>query len=101
MSAPKTEKRGGKRSTSGLGRPKGSPNKVTADARAAIAMFVESNAGRMQAWLDQVAKDSPYRAFTMVRDIIEYHVPKMVRTELTGANGKGITLILEKSDIEL
>jgi hypothetical protein len=82
------------------GRPKGTPNKVTAEARAAIAMFVEGNAGRLQGWLDAVAdgtKDkktgeyitqpNPARAFELFQTVVEYHVPKLARTEVTGANG--------------
>lgn len=81
-------KRGGKRPNSG--RKPGTPNKVTADARVAIAQFVNANSARMQAWLDKVAAESPEKAFNMVRDLIEYHVPKLARTEMTGAGGKDL-----------
>jgi hypothetical protein len=77
----------------------------------AIAAFVDNNADRMQEWLDSVAhgvplvdKDgkpmyddngkplwtsppSPERAFNMLKEVVEYHVPKLARTEHTGANG--------------
>lgn len=75
--------KGGKRKTSGQGRPKGVPNKATASAREAIGRFVDSNATRMQAWLDEVANESPEKAFNMLRDVIEYHVPKLGRTDIT------------------
>ena len=39
----------------GAGRPAGSPNKATQDARQAIASFVDGNAYRLTEWLDQVA----------------------------------------------
>lgn len=81
-------KRGGKRPNSG--RKPGTPNKVTADARIAIAKFVDTNSARMQKWLDEVAKESPEKAFNMVRDLIEYHVPKLARSELTGPGGKDL-----------
>jgi len=80
----------GKTSTSGKNSRKGIPNKATADARAAIAAFVNRNADRMQAWLDAVAKESPERAFNMLKDVIEYHVPKLARTEVTGKDGKDL-----------
>lgn len=69
------------------GRKTGTTNKATADARAAIAMFVAHNTKRMQGWLDAVAEESPEKAFNMVRDLIEYHVPKLNRSELTGKDG--------------
>lgn len=103
------EVRNGK--TLGSGRLPGVPNKATADARAAIAKFVDGNAHRLQKWLDEVAEGKPMlgadgqqlfdddgrpmwivppnpeKAHNMFQSVIEYHVPKLARSELTGANG--------------
>ena len=73
---------GGRTRTSGQGRKKGVPNKATKEAREAIAKFVDANAGRMQVWLDAVAKDDPEKAFQLLNSVIEYHVPKLARTEV-------------------
>lgn len=81
-------KRGGKRPNSG--RKVGTPNKVTSDARAAIAKFVENNASRMQDWLDAVALESPEKAFNMLKDVMEYYLPKLARAEVTGAGGEDL-----------
>ena len=82
-----------------MARPKGTPNKATQAARDAIAAFVDGNAGRLQGWLDRVAdgvqdvdgkwvvKPDPEKAFSMFQSVVEYHVPKLARTELTGADG--------------
>jgi hypothetical protein len=99
------------RGNAGKGRRKGVPNKATADARAAIALFVDRNSPRLQRWLDQVAngvkakfkttrsdgteeiterfviEPNPAKAFELFQSVIEYHVPKLARTELTGAGG--------------
>ena len=72
----------------GPGRPKGLPNRVTANAREAIARFVDGNAERLQGWLDQIAQDQgPQAAFACFTTLLEYHVPKLGRTEHTGENG--------------
>lgn len=74
----------------GPGRPKGSPNKATQNAREAIAMLVEGNVGRLQGWLDAIAQDERYgprEAYRCFMDLIEYHVPKLARTEVTGDGG--------------
>jgi hypothetical protein len=72
----------------GAGRPKGSPNKATANAREAIAKLVDDNAPRMQAWLEEIAKEhGPLVAWKCMADVIEYHVPKLARTEVTGEGG--------------
>lgn len=100
----------------GSGRAPGVPNKATRDARLAIAAFVDDNAGRMQEWLDKVAQGvprvdaegnqrhddegepmwlvapNPEKAFAMLRDVVEYHVPKLARSEMTGANGGPISV---------
>jgi hypothetical protein len=68
-----------------MARPKGSPNKSTALAREAIARFVDYNSDRLQGWLDQIATDKgPEAAFRCFTDLVEYHVPKLARTEVTG-----------------
>ena len=83
------------------GRVAGTPNKATADARQAIAAFVNGNAHRLSEWLDQVAAGvkaqdpetgeekfvvapNPAKAFDMFQSVVEYHVPKLARTEVVG-----------------
>lgn len=69
----------------GPGRPKGLPNKSTAVAREAIARFVDGNAERLNGWLDEIyEKDGPREAFKCFSDLVEYHVPKLARTEQAG-----------------
>lgn len=68
------------------GKPRGAsragiPNKATADAREAIAKFVDNNAHRLTGWLDQVAQENPEKAFQLFQSVIEYHVPKLARSE--------------------
>lgn len=77
----------------GKGRPKGSPNKATTQAREAIAMLVENNVGRLQGWLDQIATDEkqgPAVAYKLFMDLVEYHIPKLARTEHSGVDGGAI-----------
>jgi hypothetical protein len=89
----------------GAGRPAGSPNKATLEARKAIGAFVDGNAHRLTEWLDQVAAGvkvevkneegevvgeeyvvppNPAKAFDMFQSVVEYHVPKLARTEHVG-----------------
>jgi hypothetical protein len=74
----------------GAGRPKGSPNKATTAVREAIAVFAEGNAHKLQEWLDDVAmgtggnRPDPAKAADLYLRAIEYHIPKLARTELAG-----------------
>lgn len=82
------------------GSRKGRPNKATANAREAIARLVDNNADRLQEWLDQIADEQgPEKAFRCLMDVLEYHVPKLARTELTGEGGGAVktetTFIIE------
>ena len=76
----------------GNGRPKGSPNKSTAAVREAIAKMAEMNAPRFSNWLDQVAAKSPEKACDIYLRAIEYHIPKLARTEVTGTDGQPVAL---------
>ena len=72
----------------GPGLPKGMPNKATAAAREAIARFVDGNADRLQGWLDEIHDEKGAEAaFSCFSSLLEYHVPKLQRTELTGKDG--------------
>lgn len=73
-----------------FGRAKGTPNKATTLAREAIARFVDCNVERLSAWLDEIAADDPKDAFNCFMSVVEYHVPKLARTEHTGQDGEPI-----------
>lgn len=112
-SMKKQAKRGWKQA--GPGRPKGVPNKATLDARRAIADFVDGNAHRLTEWLDAVAAGvkavnaetgeekvlvapNPAKAFELFQSVVEYHVPKLARTEHVGDNGGPIRIVASSRD---
>jgi hypothetical protein len=91
------------------GRPKGSANRSTRQAREAIAQFVNSSVPQFSRWLGQVAegipkvdlngdplrdhqgsivwvnKPDPAQAMKLVAEVAEYHLPKLSRQEVTSA----------------
>lgn len=71
----------------GPGRPKGMPNKSTSIVREAIANLLERNAPNMDRWLNEVADKDPHKALDIIQKLSEYHIPKLARTEVTGAGG--------------
>jgi hypothetical protein len=91
---------GNKRAKTG-GRKPGVTNIATRQAREAIAMFVDGNADRLQTWLDQIAEDpkfGPAAAFDRFMSVVEYHVPKLARTELTGKDGGPVQIVAGQDD---
>lgn len=95
------------------GRTAGTPNKATAEARQAIAAFVDGNAHRLTGWLDQVAEGvkvevldeqgnpvgheyvvppNPAKAFDMFQSVVEYHIPKLARQEHVGSDDKPLVI---------
>lgn len=82
----------------GKGRVKGVPNKVTADVRQAIARLAEGNVEKCQGWLDRIAIEDPDKAFDLFLKMLEYHVPKLARSELTGKGGGAIIVHLAATD---
>jgi hypothetical protein len=91
-----------------VGRKPGVPNKSTTMAREAIAKFVDGNTHKMSEWLQSVSDGvqatdkegnpkyssegnpvyivapNPAKAFEMLQTVMEYHVPKLARTEVVG-----------------
>ena len=82
------------------GRPKGVPNKATTQAREAIAMFVEGNVDRLNGWLEEIAEKDPKDAFDRFMSVVEYHIPKLARTEqqLLDKNGKPTDPVSDAAD---
>jgi len=84
----------------GPGRPKGVPNKSTDAVRKAIALLLERNAENMDRWLTTVAegddvrgiKPAPDKALDIMQKMAEYHIPKLARTEVTGAENGPLTI---------
>jgi hypothetical protein len=72
--------RGGARP--GAGRPKGKPNRVTADARAVLQAVFEEQAPLVSGWFASVAQEDPGRALDALLRLAEYHIPKLGRLEL-------------------
>ena len=66
------------------GRKKGTPNKATVEVRESIAIFANQNVTRLQEWLDRIAEDDPAKASDLFVKLLEYHVPKLARTEHSG-----------------
>jgi hypothetical protein len=101
------------------GRPKGVGNKSTGMAREAIAKFVDGNAPAMQGWLESVAMGiqahdkegkpkfstegnpvfivppNPEKAFGMLQSVMEYHLPKLARSEHTSPEDEPVKIIHE------
>ncbi|TAK84196.1 MAG: hypothetical protein EPO20_15095 [Betaproteobacteria bacterium] len=63
------------------GRKKGTPNKASADVRAAIALIAERNVEAFETWLAKI-KDPARRCEVFLR-VLEYHVPKLSRSDVT------------------
>ncbi len=78
----------------------GSP-KATVAAREAIGLFVDGNADRLQGWLDRIAETDPEKAFGLFQSVIEYHVPKLARSELTGPGGGPVVIQATSADEKL
>lgn len=72
------------------GRKAGVGNKTTVDVRHAIALIAQENAGNFATWLNQVASEDPGKAADLFLKAIEYHIPKLARTEQTGLDGRAI-----------
>lgn len=83
------------------GRQKGTPNKTTVEARQAMANLVQENVHKFSIWLDEIYDEHGAKAaWDSLMDAVEFHVPKLSRTELTGADGKGpIELVINKKII--
>lgn len=85
----------------GMGRVKGVPNKTTQNVREMIAMVAEQNAPKFAQWLETVAqgdgknvKPDPGKAAELYLKAIEYHIPKLARTEVAGDQNQPMQMVV-------
>lgn len=103
------------------GRQLGSPNKATADVRAAIARLLEETAPEFKGWLQQVADGipkqvrlvthedgsqtthvdwlrppDPHKALDLITNLAEYHIPKLSRVELKNPDGQTLNVSITR-----
>lgn len=76
------------------GRRKGSKNKTTEEIREAFQALIESSLPDIQKWLQQVAKDNPEKALSIVERYSDFILPKLQRTELSGGGDKPLTKVV-------
>jgi len=83
----------------GPGRPKGSANVATAQAREAFEAFVTNNTQKMQALFDRVAVDDPDKALDLLAKLAEFVLPKLARTEttLSGDSERPPALVIKRA----
>lgn len=90
---PKSEKgvwRGPLEKANRNGRPAGAKNKNTQLIREAYQKLTEDNLQNMSLWIQQIAADNPEKAFRLMLDMSEFVLPRLARTELTGASGEDL-----------
>lgn len=78
------------------GRAKGVGNKNTEKVREAISRFADDTVEDFTKWIKDIAVDDKKSAAELFLKAIEYHIPKLARTEHTGQDGKDIQITIEK-----
>ena len=72
------------------GRPKGSGNIATAQIKKAYQELLENNLENMNGWLARMASEDEGKALDFMLKLSEYILPKLARTEMTGADGEDL-----------
>lgn len=56
---------------------------------------MDGNADRLQGWLDEIhAEKGAQAAFDCFTSLLEYHVPKLARSEITGKDGEAQRIVI-------
>jgi hypothetical protein len=79
------------------GRPKGVPNKTTAEIKEIITRIVGNQLEHIEKDLDRIRKTDPAEAMRLSSKFIDYVIPKQTRMELEGE----LTHKVEKVVIEI
>lgn len=74
------------------GRKKGTPNKLTEEAREVFKAMFERLAPKAEKWIEDAADEDPARGADLALRLAEFHIPKLGRTEVTGKDGGPVKL---------
>ncbi len=66
------------------GRAKGTPNKVTKDAKAAFQAVYEGNLEHLERWLHQTAETDPAKAADLLLRMARHFLPVLASTQHSG-----------------
>ena len=77
------------------------PAKVSLKARAAVAALVDGNVHKLEEWLTEIAAKDPEKAWRCMMDVIEYHIPKLQRSEVAISGVVDVRPYGHLSDAEL
>ena len=83
---------GGKRDNQG--KPKGATNKNTQAIRDAYQKLIEDNLPNYKKWLSQIAAEDPVKAINLLTGMAEFVLPKLQRSEHTGADGSPLDVVI-------
>ena len=81
----------------GKGRPKGAPNKTTAEIKEIITRIVGNQLEHIEKDLDKIRKTDPAEAMRLSSKFIDYVIPKQTKIDLEGE----LTHKVEKVVIEI
>lgn len=70
------------------------PNKVTGEVREVFKKIFDRLAPQAQNWIARAAEEDPGRGADLLLRLAEFHIPKLGRTEITGAGGGPLALHL-------
>lgn len=68
----------------GKGRPKGVPNKTTAEIRDTINQIVSKGLDFYLEDIEKIRKNNPEKAFELTQKLIDYIVPKQSKLDIKG-----------------
>lgn len=83
----------------GKGRKRGVPNKATGDVRTVIAKIAEKNASKIDAWLARIGRKNPAKAMDLYLRMLEYHIPKLTRTEIVKPPSSNSGRVIDSSKL--
>ena len=61
--------------------------------RDVFSAFVEANAEKVQTLFDRVAENDPAKALDLLARLLEFVIPKLARTDLTGDSDRTTPVI--------
>src|SRR5438105_2253765 len=79
------------------GRARGTPNKITAEAKETFRLVFDALAPELEEWIRSAARRSPAKGAELLLRLAEHFIPRLARNDVATNSGGPLVVVVKQS----